>query len=85
MITIGSTPPPSPAQTPTESANTVAEPSVVPAAKNRDHKADDEDTARDKATSPQDDGESSELTDEMLLKVVRAFSGERGAVIDKKV
>lgn len=85
MITIGSTPPPSPAKTPADSAETVTEPSAVEAARKREHKADDEDAAKDKAAPQEESGDGSELTDEMLLKVMRAFSGEQGTVVDKKV
>lgn len=86
MITIGNTPPPSPATPRAGAENTVAEPSSVPAAADdkqrrggREHPKEKEEAA------PLDDADAEELSDDLLLKMVRGLNGQRGVVVDRKV
>lgn len=82
MTTIASTPPvPAKTQTST-SSTTVTGPSPVERAKERPSRQNDAERPGDNKT---DGSAPEELSDEMLLKVVRAISGERGAIVDRKV
>ena len=82
MTTIASTPP-VPAKTQVSATSTtVTGPPPVERAKerpSRQHEAGRPDDDKAGGTA------SEELSDELLLKVVRAISGEHGAIVDRKV
>lgn len=85
MITIGGSPPTPSVQSHAETPKTVTELSAVPVTTNQKQKRDGQDEARDEGELPPETASPEELSDELLLKVVRALSGERGVIVDKKV
>lgn len=85
MTTIGANPPTPPVHSHAETPKTVAELTAVPVTTNQKQKRDGQDEARDEVEAAQEDASAEELSDELLLKVVRALGGERGVIVDRKV
>ncbi len=85
MITIGNAPPPSRATPRTGATDTVAEPSSVPTAANNKKRRDGQEDPKEKSSTPPDDAGAEELSDDLLIKMVRGLNGQRGVVVDKKV
>lgn len=78
MSTIASTPPGPPR--PSASAVTQTS-SVKPPKERRDRGSESHGEEAPNSDRPH----AEDLSDDMLLKVVRAFGGERGVIVDKKV
>ena len=82
MTTIGAKPSRPAATSAQEAASAVTQAQAAAAAKERSSRrgASDADQEPSQEHSPPD-----ELSDEFLIRVVRAFGGENGVVVDKKV